>query len=42
MSNLRQWQLTPHHPLSLEIAADARLSATDYTGDQVWELYLGA
>lgn len=28
-------------PLSLTLAADARLSTTDYTDDQIWELRLG-
>ncbi len=37
----RRWQLTPHSPTALQIAADARLSLTDYTDDQVWEVVLG-
>lgn len=41
MAELRRWALTPSHPLALQIAADARLSQTDYTDDQVWELVLG-
>lgn len=41
MSDLRQWRLTAHDPLSLQIAADACLSATNYTDDQVWDLRLG-
>lgn len=42
MSEFRRWQLGAHQPLSLQIAADARLSQTDYVDDQVWELTLGA
>ncbi|NDJ61575.1 MAG: hypothetical protein GYB67_10650 [Chloroflexi bacterium] len=42
MNTLRRWQLTPGQPLALQIAADARLSTTDYSDDQVWELLLGA
>lgn len=42
MKKLRQWKLDYTKPFSLEIAADARLSTTDYTDDQVWELSLGA
>ncbi len=37
----RRWQLTPHSPTALQIAADARLSSTDYLDDQVWEVVLG-
>lgn len=33
--------LTPDHPIYLPLAADARLSPTDYTNDQIWELNLG-
>jgi hypothetical protein len=39
---LRQWQLTPQDPYVLTIAADARLSATHYADDQVWELSPGS
>jgi hypothetical protein len=42
MTNLRAWQLNSTKPFSLPLAADARLSRTDYTDDQVWELHLGA
>ncbi len=42
MSSLRRWQLGAAHPLALQLAADARLSSTDATDDQVWELLLGA
>src|SRR5512145_1552079 len=41
MGSLRRWQLEPTAPLSLQIAADARLSSTDYADDQTWELALG-
>lgn len=30
---MTRWQLTPHDPLALQLAADARVSQTDYTGD---------
>lgn len=39
---LRQWQLSPQDPFALTIAADARISATEYADDQVWELSLGS
>jgi hypothetical protein len=42
MDNLRRWQLNSDSPHSLQLAADARLSPTDYIDDQVWELMLGA
>lgn len=42
MSELRSWTLKPNQPLALQIAADARLSPTDYLDDQSWELVLGA
>jgi hypothetical protein len=42
MKNLRRWELDSSKPLSLQLAADARLSSTDYTDDQVWELRPGA
>jgi hypothetical protein len=41
MSDFRRWRLSANHPLSLQIAADARLSQTDYVDDQAWELALG-
>jgi hypothetical protein len=37
---LRRWQLDENKPLSLQIAADARLSQTDYIDDQSWDLRL--
>ena len=41
MKSLRRWLLEPSMPFSLPLAADARLSATDYLDDQVWEMRLG-
>ncbi len=35
------WQLGIDDPFAAQLAADARLSPTDYTDDQVWELALG-
>lgn len=34
--SLRQWQINTTHLSSLVVAADARLSQTDYLDDQVW------
>ena len=42
MTSMRQWRLSAQHPLALQIAADARLGATDYTDDQTWQLHLGS
>jgi hypothetical protein len=42
MKGLRRWKLDATKPFSFQLAADARLSQTDYTDDQVWELRLGA
>lgn len=42
MDKLRRWLLDPNKPFALPLAADARLSATDYTDDQTWSLLLGA
>jgi hypothetical protein len=39
MKNLRRWLLS--RPYALPLAADARLSSTDYHDDQVWELSPG-
>jgi hypothetical protein len=36
-----EWKLSAGEPLSLTLAADARLTETDYTDDQIWELNLG-
>lgn len=41
MKNLRQWELDRDIAKALIIAADARLSRTDYADDQVWRLRLG-
>ena len=40
MNRLRRWTMA-HLPRSAYLAADARLSPTDYTDDQTWELVLG-
>src|SRR3954454_18985888 len=37
-----RWQLGTNSPFALALAADARLSQTDYFDDQVWELILGS
>src|SRR5437764_1076238 len=37
-----RWQLGINSPFALQLAADARLSQTDYVDDQVWELALGS
>ncbi|MBW8010949.1 MAG: hypothetical protein FVQ83_06870 [Chloroflexi bacterium] len=39
---MREWNLQPGYPLSLVLAADARLGNLDYTDDQIWELILGS
>lgn len=41
MKHLRRWLLNASSPYALPLAADARLSATDYRDDQVWELLPG-
>lgn len=38
---MRDWKLTTGNPLTLSLAADARLSATNYADDQIWELSFG-
>lgn len=38
---MRDWNLTVTDPLTLRLAADCRLSRTDYMDDQVWELEFG-
>ncbi len=40
--SLRRWTLSPDSPTSTLIAADARLSRTSFTDDQVWDVRLGA
>src|SRR3954454_10510045 len=37
-----RWQLGTNSPFALALAADARLSQTDYFDDQVWELLPGS
>jgi hypothetical protein len=37
---MREWNLKAGDPLTLTIAADARLGPTDYLDDQIWELSL--
>lgn len=37
---MRDWNLGPGDPLQLTIAADARLTATNYVDDHIWELDL--
>jgi hypothetical protein len=39
---MRAWSLRAGDPLALILAADARLGATDYVNDQIWELGLEA
>jgi hypothetical protein len=41
MKSLRQWALSPDSPYEIRLAADARLSQTDYTNDQSWDIQLG-
>jgi hypothetical protein len=41
MNTIRRWPLDASQPASLLLAADARLSPTDYTDDQSWRLTLG-
>ena len=41
MKNLRRWSPDDKLPPSLTIAADARLSRTDYADDQSWDVRLG-
>jgi hypothetical protein len=38
---MSDWNFTPEHPITLTLASDARLSSTNYTDDQIWELNLG-
>ncbi len=37
---MRDWFLTQEDPLALRLAADARLTPTDYADDHIWELSL--
>ncbi len=38
---MRIWNLGQNDPLSLTLAADARLGPTNYGDDQIWELQIG-
>lgn len=38
---MHNWNLAAGDPLTLTLAADARLAATNYTDDQIWQLSLG-
>ncbi len=38
---MRDWSLSPGDPLHLTLAADARLTQTDYVNDHIWEVELG-
>lgn len=38
---MRDWSLRIGDPLQLTLAADARLSKTDYVNDHIWEVELG-
>jgi hypothetical protein len=38
---MREWHLKAGDPLSLTLATDARLDATDYYNDQIWRITLG-
>lgn len=42
MHNLRRQSLAPDRPFDFHIAADARISKTDYCDDQAWVARLGA
>jgi len=39
---MREWNLKAGDALALTLAADMRLSATDYCNDHIWELKLGS
>jgi hypothetical protein len=38
---MRTWNLKVSPPLTFTLAADARMGATNYTDDHIWELHLG-
>lgn len=40
-SAVREWNLAAGDPISLRLAADARISTPNYVDDQIWELRLG-
>ncbi len=42
MKTLQRWHLGSNAPYCLHIAADARLSSTDYRDDQIWEVRPGS
>lgn len=42
MKTIQRWHLDTNAPYCLHIAADARLSATDYRDDQIWEVLPGS
>jgi len=42
MKSIRRWHLDSNAPYCLHIAADARLSSTDYHNDQIWEVLPGS
>jgi hypothetical protein len=39
---MREWTLRAGDPLNLTLAADMRLSASDYVNDHIWEMELGS
>jgi len=39
---MRRWTLKAGDPLSLTLAADARMGQMDYVDDQIWTLTLGS
>ncbi len=42
MKTIQRWHLDTNAPYCLNIAADARLSSTDYRNDQIWEVLPGS
>ncbi len=42
MKTIQRWHLETNAPYCLHIAADARLSSTDYRDDQIWEVLPGS
>ncbi len=42
MKTIQRWHLDSNAPYCLHIAADARLSSTDYRDDQIWEAQPGS
>ena len=39
---MREWNLKSNDPITLTIAADARLGPTDYCNDQIWGISIGS